>query len=189
MISIDLMLQKLQKHHKESYSHSLAVSWLSESFGAFLDLSQKDRDILRIGGLLHDVGKYYIPASILSKKGKLTNEEFKMIEKHPVLGLMIAKKIDLGEFEQYRAIIENIILCHHANLQGRSYPELNKIKKGLHADVISICDCYAALRIKRDYKQAFSVEKSLNILNNNGYNAYYLGQFNNFIQNKERIAL
>jgi putative two-component system response regulator len=116
---------------------------------------------------LHDIGKIAVPDRILLKPGKLTTEEFAVIQRHPETGhraLQSAEsqsKIALQELE----VAKNIILFHHERWDGKGYPNgLEQEGIPIEARIMSICDVYDALRSKRVYKPAFDHEKASQII-------------------------
>ena len=104
---------------KDSYTrgHSDRVSAYSVLLGKYLKVSDDELEILRIGGLFHDVGKIGIPDTILLKNGKLTDEEYAEIKKHPQIGVDI-----LGDSDMFKNIIP-FVKYHHERYDGRGYPE------------------------------------------------------------------
>jgi putative two-component system response regulator len=127
-----------------------------------LGLSGQDRDQLRRGGLLHDIGKICIPDAILDKPGKLTQDELEVIHRHPVHGVQIIEPL-----QSLHDVIP-LIRWHHERLDGRGYPD------GLSGDAIpmmvrmlSVADVYDALASDRPYRKALSHAESLQILRDN----------------------
>lgn len=119
--------------------------------------------------ILHDIGKVGIPDNILRKDGPLTTDEFEIIKNHIHIGynaLKTASK-DLGDNSFFNMAMD-IILYHHEHWDGTGYPEgLKGEEIPLSARIISISDVYDALVSKRPYKDAFSHEKSIEIMKNN----------------------
>jgi len=125
-------------------------------------------------GLFHDVGKSKISSTILLKEGKLTDEEFNEIKKHPKQGYIELK--DLSELGKY---VSMVALQHHERFDGTGYPHG---KKGRYEDsdnginifsrICTIADVYAALIAKRSYKEAYSNEKTLDIMLKNMLNHF-----------------
>jgi HD-GYP domain-containing protein (c-di-GMP phosphodiesterase class II) len=114
-----------------------------------MKLSQKDLDDLHRAGLLHDIGKLGIPPEILDKPGKLTEEEFALMRKHPEFGAKILEPITA-----YRAIIP-LVLYHHENYDGGGYPEgLSGERIPLGARIFALADVYDALISERPYRHA-----------------------------------
>ncbi len=112
---------------------------------------------------LHDIGKVGIPDSILQKPGKLTGEEFAVIQTHPLLGAhvleMAMKSLD---FLSYFELAHQIVKYHHENWNGTGYPEgLSGEAIPLSARIMAFADVYDALTTKRPYKDPFTHESAL----------------------------
>jgi putative nucleotidyltransferase with HDIG domain len=129
--------------------HSDRVSVLSVAIGRALSLSPEDLEVLRLGALLHDIGKIGVPDDVLRKPGALTPAEFETIRQHPVLGARILRSVPfLG---RHIAIVE----LHHERPDGRGYP------KGLRGDdiplaarIVHVADAYDAMTSARAYRGA-----------------------------------
>ncbi|WBW97735.1 diguanylate cyclase [Oceanirhabdus sp. W0125-5] len=131
--------------------HSELVTRYSLLLAEKLKLSVQDKYILRIGALLHDCGKIGIPDDIIHKPSRLTDEEFKIIKNHTILGNNIAKHI-----------VKNpaIIACvrnHHERWDGKGYPDgLSGNDIPLHARIVCIADAYHAMISNRPYRKPLS---------------------------------
>ena len=113
----------------------------------------------RIGALLHDVGKLMVPAEVLNKAGKLTDEEWKLIRNHPSAGVELLADIEFPW--DVRPIVES----HHERWDGKGYPHgLIGEAIPLTARVLCIADVYDALTSKRSYKQAFTHAEAMEIM-------------------------
>ncbi len=112
------------------------------------------------GGLLHDIGKIGIPDNVLNKPGKLTDEEYELIKKHPVIGWEGLKQVEFPWPE-----VMPIVRHHHEKWNGRGYPDG---KKGhdipFEAQLIGVADFYDALTTHRPYREALSPHKALTIM-------------------------
>jgi len=118
--------------------------------------------------VLHDIGKVGIPDYILLKKGFLTDEEFNIMKKHPIIGYDALKNAsgDLGS-DFFLNMAMDIILYHHERWDGTGYPHgLKGENIPLGARIVSIADVYDALTSKRPYKIAFSHEEAIEIMAN-----------------------
>jgi len=116
------------------------------------------QEIGRYAGL-HDVGKVGIRDAILKKPGKLTNDEFKEMQDHTLIGEALLKDARLPE------IARDIALCHHERWDGSGYPRgLKGTEIPLAGRIVGVVDVYDALRSKRCYKPAFSWDKACEIL-------------------------
>jgi putative nucleotidyltransferase with HDIG domain len=113
----------------------------------------------RIGALLHDVGKLMIPAEVLNKPGKLTDEEWTMMRGHPSAGVALLADIEFPW--DVRPIVES----HHERWDGRGYPHgLAGDAIPLTARVLGIADVYDALTSQRSYKRAFTHAEAIEIM-------------------------
>lgn len=139
------------------------------------ELMSENRDMLINAMSLHDIGKIGIPDNILLKPGKLTPEEFKIIETHTVIGgeviesLMAGSKneihIQAGEQDDYLKYCYDICRYHHEHWDGKGYPDgLSGTDIPLSARIAAVVDIYDALVSERCYKKAFTHEEALKIL-------------------------
>jgi len=146
---------------KDEYTegHCERLSILAEEMGKELDLSDKDLQILRRGGILHDIGKIAIDDAILLKPGRLTEEEFEIIKEHPVIGENICKPL-----KTLQPVLP-IIRYHQERYNGSGYPEgLEGDGIPIHARIIGIVDCYDALTTDRTYRKALSEDDAIKIM-------------------------
>ncbi len=140
---------------KDNYTkgHSDRVSAYSVLIGKSLGLPQSDIETLRIGGLFHDVGKIGISDSILLKNGKLTNEEYDEIKRHPIIGKNI-----LSNAEIFEDIIP-IVLYHHERYDGKGYPYgLSDKDIPFLARIVAVADAFDAMTSRRSYRDELDLE-------------------------------
>ncbi len=147
---------------KDNYTlgHTQRVANLAVALGKRLQLSEKDIFALRLGGILHDVGKIGIAEEILNKPGKLEDHEWEVMKGHPEIGYRICLplKSTLG-------IALDVIRHHHEKLDGSSYPDgLKGDEVSLAARIMCVVDIYDALVTERPYRKAMSKEKAIGIL-------------------------
>ena len=146
---------------KDPYTlgHADRVAQYAVELGKMMGVNGYDTQILRKGGMLHDLGKIAIPDAILLKPGRYTQEEFAIMKRHPVLGCDIC-----GKLRTVRDALP-LIRHHHEKLDGTGYPDgLRGAALPPLVRIISIVDIYDALRSQRSYKEAFSVDKSFEIM-------------------------
>lgn len=115
---------------------------------------------------MHDIGKIAIPDAILLKPGRLTPEEFQIIQKHTTKGALLLDRVKLINNNEYLQYCRNICLYHHEKYDGKGYPRgLKGEEIPLEAQIVSIADVFDALVSKRIYKEAYSIETSFKMIN------------------------
>jgi putative nucleotidyltransferase with HDIG domain len=145
----------------EKHCHRLAL--LVSLLGVEMGLDTTDLQSLRRGAYLHDIGKIGIPSSILLKRGPLDEEEWCIMRKHPLIGEQICR--DLPSMQGILPIIRS----HHERWDGTGYPDgLREKEIPLLARITQMADIYDALTAERPYKSAFSPEKALETIREEG---------------------
>lgn len=144
--------------------HVKRVSEISVLIGRKLGFTAKKLNELKIGGILHDIGKIGVPDSILNKPGPLSKEEFAKIKLHPELGFNIIKNIN-----SLKPIV-SYILYHHEKYDGTGYPEgLRKENIPIEGRILALADALDAMTTSRPYREAFSKDKAYDeIIKNSG---------------------
>ena len=143
---------------KDAYTcgHSERVALLSRYLAQQAKLSDHQVDRVYMAGLLHDVGKIGVPESVLQKTGKLTDEEFEQMKKHPAIGARI-----LRDIKQIEDIIPGV-LHHHERYDGSGYPsKLAGDNIPLMGRIICLADCFDAMTSNRTYRKALPLEVAL----------------------------
>jgi len=136
--------------------HSQRVADLSVSIGRQMRLSETDLETLRLGALLHDIGKIGISDAVLRKPSKLTPEEFEQIKLHPTLGARILKPLRF--LDAQLAIVE----LHHERPDGRGYPHgLKGDEIPLFARIVHVADAFDAMTSARAYRGALPVSTAV----------------------------
>lgn len=133
-----------------TYTHSVNVGLYCMTFGVKCKMPKTVIKELGIGGMLHDVGKAELDPELINKNGKLTEEEFQIIQKHPVLGMSLLEKIG-----RYSPCVIHMAEQHHEKYNGGGYPKgLAADDISIHARICKIMDVYDALVTRRSYKKA-----------------------------------
>lgn len=146
---------------KDAYTqgHVERVSRLAVRLADHLGLSEEEKDALRKGGILHDIGKLGVPDKILNKAGPLTSEERRIIRMHPTQGAKICEKL-----KSIRGAIP-VIRHHHERLDGTGYPDrLAGPDIPLLARIMTIVDIYDALTTTRSYRKRLPQEVAFEIM-------------------------
>jgi HD-GYP domain-containing protein (c-di-GMP phosphodiesterase class II) len=157
--SVNRYLTSLKEHHLETYQHSLRVGKLCLAVGTALELATDELKLLGLSGLLHDIGKRKIPASILSKRSALDPEEKEIMKSHPRLSLL-----ELGGAES--EIVRRAVVTHH-EYKSDPYPRKGKERRAdgraggrrmpseladIFGQIVAVADIYDALASRRSYK-------------------------------------
>src|ERR1022692_1158562 len=143
---------------KDPYTHGHCerLSNYSARLGEHLGLAENQIVALHRAGVVHDVGKIAVPDAILLKPGKLSEQEWKLIREHPVVGERICAPL-----KSFRLVLP-IIRHHHEKLDGSGYPDgLRGDAIPITARILQIVDVYDALTTERPYKRAFSITDAL----------------------------
>lgn len=147
---------------KDPYTkgHSTSVSRYSEALARAVNLPEDEVQRIKLGALLHDVGKIGIPENVLKKPDKLSEDEWQIMKQHPVIG---AEKV-LAPNEALRDLIP-MVKYHHEHIDGSGYPEhLKGDEIPLAARIVAVADTFHALISDRPYRKGLSVETACKIL-------------------------
>jgi putative nucleotidyltransferase with HDIG domain len=154
---IVLPLLQLKAFDQYTTTHSLNVAVLAMGLAEAMRCAPKDVRAFGVAGLLHDIGKIRIPIEVLTKPGRLTDEEIQIMRRHPADGARIIMQsdedLDLAAVVAYE---------HHIMLDGGGYPHQHFRREcTLASRLVHVCDVYDALRTNRPYRDAWSSEKTL----------------------------
>lgn len=175
---IMITMAQLKEYDDYTYTHSVNVSILTLAQAQSLNLPQKTLFEFALAGLTHDVGKEVIPLTILNKPGKLSDEEFQVIQNHSLEGARILKKTAGLPFLCTIAAFEHQIKYDGAGYPRRRFPRQNHLVSWL----VTIADVFDALRSHRPYRSALSPEKIISIMRDNEGTNFHPDLLNRFIQ-------
>ena len=146
----------LEIHDSYTGDHSRNVAILAKRLAEELSLDQEEIEYAYWTGIVHDIGKILVPLEILNKKGRLDEEEFKIIKKHPEWGYQsLARSELLSDIASY-------VLYHHERWDGKGYPEgLNGKDIPLVAQIIALADTWDAMCSDRPYRKALDKETAM----------------------------
>jgi putative two-component system response regulator len=140
--------------------HSERVAKFALHIAEQMDIDEAARNQLRYGSLLHDIGNIGIPDSILLKPAGLSQMEFDEMKLHPIIGAQIVRPLASAE------AIRPLIRSHHEKLDGSGYPDgLAGAEIPTLVKILSVVDVYDSLRSERSYREAFTHENAMEILN------------------------
>jgi HD-GYP domain-containing protein (c-di-GMP phosphodiesterase class II) len=158
----DLMinLQDIRTMDDYTFGHSVNVCILALVTGIALGFSRTQLNHLGMGALMHDIGKLKIPDSIMNKPGKLTDEEFAIMQQHPKFGFEILRKQD-----DVSLLSAHMALEHHERFDGNGYPnQLAKDDIHLFSRICSVADVFDAVTADRVYRKAFAPHEAYELL-------------------------
>ncbi|MFT8341139.1 MAG: HD domain-containing phosphohydrolase [Clostridium beijerinckii] len=160
--TIDTIINTLNEKNKREEQHSVRVAELCELMGKNIGLPKRKIQELKNAGLLHDIGKIVIEENILNKPGRLTEDEYNEIKRHPEIGYRILSTVnEMSEIAKY-------VLSHHEMWNGEGYPKgIKDIDIPFESRIISIVDAYDAMTSERPYRKALSEEFAIEELKRN----------------------
>ena len=171
---VGILSQIVEFRNGESGSHVLNINiftgMLLESLVQHTDkydLSWSERLLITTASALHDIGKIGIDDKILNKPGRLTDEEFKIMQNHTIIGASILENMGSYQDEELMKVAYQICIWHHERYDGKGYPDgLKGDEIPISAQVVSLADVYDALVSERVYKKAYSHEKAIEMITN-----------------------
>jgi putative nucleotidyltransferase with HDIG domain len=155
--ALDSMVTAVDNKDRYTRRHSEDVAeyslWIAEELG----LSQETHRLIRVGGLLHDVGKIGVPEDILRKPGRLTAEELEVLRRHPQLGALV-----VGAMPDIEPPIIDIVRYHHERWDGTGYPDgLKGEDIPLLGRLTAVADAFSAMTTSRPYRKGLPWEAAL----------------------------
>lgn len=136
--------------------HQTRVSLLASAIAQEMSLPEEEIESIRVAGVLHDIGKIYVPAEILSKPGNLSPIEYALVQSHVQASFDILKPIE------FPWPIAEMVLQHHERLDGSGYPQgLRDEEICLAARILAVADVVEAMSSHRPYRPAYGSEKAL----------------------------
>lgn len=172
------MIHQMHSLNDTVHAHCVNVALISRMIGRWLHLEQHDLDVLTCCGLFHDIGKLSIPAEILNKPGKLTDEEFALIKSHPATGYEMLRKQDID------TRIKQAALMHHERYDGSGYP--NRLSSEFLADfamIVAIADVYDAMTAARSYREPLCAFQVIEKFEQEGFQKYHTKYIYVFLHN------
>jgi|WetSurMetagenome_2_1015567.scaffolds.fasta_scaffold75496_1 PAS domain S-box-containing protein/putative nucleotidyltransferase with HDIG domain len=159
---VEAMSVTVEMRDPYTAGHQRRVSKLSAAIAEQMGIEESRMEGIRMAGDIHDIGKIYIPAEILSKPGKLSDIEYTIIKTHPQVGYDILKNIE------FPWPIADIVVQHHERLDGSGYPAgLKGDGIRLEAKIIIVADVVEAMSSHRPYRPAHGIAKAIEEISRN----------------------
>ena len=147
-----LGMTTLKDYDEYTYQHCVNVAILSIAVGHRLGLSKQQLSQLGVSGLFHDIGKVVIPNEVLAKPGRLSPDEWSLMQSHPIEGVKIITRLHGLSPLAMRAIA--VAYEHHLNIDLSGYPRVKRPREqNLMSRIVAICDCFDAMTAHRSYQK------------------------------------
>ncbi|MFH0924412.1 MAG: HD domain-containing phosphohydrolase, partial [bacterium] len=154
--TIKALAKAIDANDSYTHGHSERVADYSVAIASELNLSDQEKEGLRITGYLHDIGKIGVNINIIQKSGKLTDEEYAIIKRHPITSYEILSNI------KFQYPVAMIARYHHECYNGRGYPDgIRGEDLPLGAKIIAVADSVDAMTSDRAYRKGMSIDKVL----------------------------
>jgi putative nucleotidyltransferase with HDIG domain len=153
---LSTVVQTLSMRDAMTARHSAAVARYAREVARLLGLSEREQDLIHTAALLHDIGKFIFPDSILVADRKLTDEEWEIVKLHPEQGAKLVRRI-----EGYGPVAD-IIISHHERVDGKGYPHGISVDEiPLGSRIISVADTYDVMTSRDSYRRPVSSEAAI----------------------------
>src|SRR5262249_1008503 len=165
--TIEALAVAINAKDEVTHEHVLRVQIYAAGVARLLGCDDAEIEALRAGALLHDIGKIAVPDYILNKPGKLTAAEFEQMKMHTIVGAQILGRVD------FHYPVVPIVRHHHERWDGHGYPDgLKSEEIPLTARILTVVDCFDALREDRQYRRGLTREEALDFLLQNSGSQY-----------------
>jgi HD-GYP domain-containing protein (c-di-GMP phosphodiesterase class II) len=174
-------LMSITEHDYYTYTHSVNVAIYLVGLGEQMQLTSDEIHMLSLGGMLHDLGKAKISLEIINSTGKLTDEQFDEMQKHPEYGVELLEKLDKVSKVPNKCFFA--ISDHHEKFCGGGYPK-GCAGEDIHlfGRMTKVCDVFDALSTKRSYKEAMSSFDSLKLMKDKMMHEFDPNIFDEFLR-------
>jgi diguanylate cyclase (GGDEF)-like protein/putative nucleotidyltransferase with HDIG domain len=161
LATVEALATAIDAKDQTTHEHVRRVQIYAAGLARIFGLSEAEIEALRAGALLHDVGKLAVPDHILNKPGKLTPAEFEKMKIHTVVGSQILERVG------FPYPVAPIVRYHHERWDGQGYPEgLQGEAIPMTARILSVVDCFDAVREDRPYRRGLTREQACKMLAN-----------------------
>ncbi|MEA2423820.1 MAG: hypothetical protein QOH13_230 [Thermoleophilaceae bacterium] len=153
---LSAMLRTLDLRDRMTARHSAAVARYARAMAEAAELSPAEQELAHTAGLLHDIGKFVFPDSILKGKNRLTDDEYEIVKMHPFHGAQV-----LSQIEGYGPVA-NIVLAHHERIDGTGYPNgMPGDEIPIIARMISVADTYDVMTSRDSYRKPVTSQTAI----------------------------
>ena len=157
--TVEALASAIDAKDQTTHGHVRRVQIYAEGLARLFKLSESEIEALRIGALLHDVGKLAVPDHILNKPSKLTAAEFEKMKIHTIVGAQIMERVG------FPYPVVPIVRHHHERWDGKGYPDALKGDDiPVTARILSVVDCFDALHEDRQYRKALTREEAIEFI-------------------------
>lgn len=154
--ALGVLVAAMDARHRETGHHSERVARMASELARLDGVEGRALDALRLGALLHDIGKLALPDAILTKPGPLDEEEVALMRQHPLIGYELLQQVD------FLRVSSDVPYSHHERWDGGGYPQgLRGEEIPLAARIFSVIDVWDALITERVYKSAWPEDRVL----------------------------
>ncbi|MCM1190899.1 MAG: HD domain-containing protein [Butyrivibrio sp.] len=158
-VLLDYLYNLVPNEDELTFTHCLNSALLGGTFADWMELEKQDKETLILSCFYYDIGKLRLPYEILWKSGRLSEEEYALVKKHPVIGYAI-----LNNTSSVNQRIKNAVIMHHERMDGSGYPyHMKGSGIDIFARYVAIIDTYIAMASPRSYRTALT---PLQILDN-----------------------
>src|SRR4029077_10132341 len=157
-------LTAIKGHDEYTYAHCVNVGILSVAMGPLLGITRAARRDLGVAALLHDIGKLTIPGDVLRKPGRMNEDEWGLMRRHPVEGLKMVSRVP--GLSSLTVDMLSVTLQHHRTCDGGGYPRSTRTgSPSVAARIVAVADCFDAMTAHREYRRRpFTGYEALHVL-------------------------
>lgn len=165
--SIFDMLHNLRDYDDATYTHSINVALISNIIAQWLKCNEEEIEIATQAGLFHDIGKIMIPGELITKPGKLTSDEYSIVQTHPQRGYEVMRNLGVSTH------VKNAALMHHERCDGSGYPlSIRGPQIDKFAKIVAIADVYDAMTSSRVYRGPLCPFIAISMFEDEGFEKY-----------------
>lgn len=180
--TLKTLISIIEAKDRYTRGHTERVASYANAIAARLQVDEEERRRIMFGALLHDIGKVGVVENILHKDGSLDQDEWKLLQKHPVVGARLVEKME------FLVGVAEIVRHHHESWDGRGYPDgLKGEDIPLGARIVTVADSFDAMTTNRSYRKALSIEEAISRLeaaSGTQFDPWVVGTFVRFIRGK-----